>query len=78
MEQVKSASDWAEEMAKLRSIKPRPIAKLYGLKGPTPEQAATHSEQMKAWNKAYRNASKQQKIALERDNARFYAEISLA
>ncbi len=33
------ATDWVREMERLRSVKPRPIEKLYGTKGPTPEQA---------------------------------------
>lgn len=64
-----TASDWANEMARLRDVKPRPIKKLYGLRGPTPEQAAAHMDAMRTWNSAYRKASRMQKETLERENA---------
>ncbi len=66
----KSASDLTRDMADLRDTKPRPLDKLYGTNGPTPAQADQHAQQMRDWNRQYREVSKQQKIALERDNAR--------
>lgn len=66
-----SAADWANEMARLRASKPRPIEKMYGSRGPTPEQAAEHEKATREWNSAYRKASSEQKKALERDNAEF-------
>lgn len=72
---TESAAWWAQEMARLRSIKPRPIAKLYGRNGPTPEQKTAWDAQMKAWNAAYRKASAEQKKALKRDNDAFYAQL---
>ena len=66
-----SAADLAGQMADMRSRKPRPLSKLYGEKGPTPEQAAEHARQMREWNREYSRLSKAQKAALERDNAAF-------
>jgi len=66
-----SAAQWANEMARLRDVKPRPLHKLYGRSGGTPEQQAAWKAQMSEWNRQYRHASKMQKIALEEDNAAF-------
>lgn len=68
-----SASQWANEMARLRDIKPRPLHKLYGSRGPTPEQKAKWDADMREWNRLYRHASKMQKIALEEDNEAYRA-----
>ena len=68
-----SASQWANEMARLRDIKPRPLHKLYGSRGPTPEQKAKWDADMREWNRLFRHASKMQKIALKEDNEAFYA-----
>lgn len=70
----RSASEWATEMSNMRDTKPRPIDKLYGKNGPTPEQATQHAESMKKWNSEFRKASISQKAALERDNAAFRAK----
>jgi hypothetical protein len=72
----RTAAEWAEEMARLRKTKPRPLDKLYGAKGPTPEQVTAHAEQERAWNAAYRKAGAEQKKALERDNAEFRAKAA--
>jgi hypothetical protein len=64
-----SASDWAMQMAKLRDFRPRPIAKLYGKRGPTPEQAVLHQAEEREWNALYRHARKMQKKTLEVENA---------
>jgi hypothetical protein len=71
-----SASQWANEMARLRDIKPRPLVKMFGKSGGTPEQQTTWKAQMAEWNRQYRHASKMQKIALEEDNAAFRARQS--
>jgi hypothetical protein len=63
---MKSASEWAREMAELQKVKPRPLLKWY--RNPTPEQAAEHNAKIRAWNVLYRKASKEQKLALVRDN----------
>lgn len=52
------ATQWSDKMADLRARKPRPLDKLYGKRGPTPEQAAAHKAEMAAWNKEYNAASK--------------------
>ncbi len=59
------ATQHSRRMSELRESKPRPIAKLYGKKGPTAKQAADHKQAMKAWNRAYRTASKSHKAYLE-------------
>lgn len=66
-------SDWVAEMAELRKpgMKPRPIEKLYGARGPTPEQAAAWKAEMAAWNKQYRHASQQAKMKNPLDWATF-------
>ena len=60
----KTAAEWANNMAGLRASKPRPLARLYGTCGPTPEQAEAHARAMKEWNRVYRRATKNQKAAL--------------
>lgn len=65
---MKSASDWAMVMSELRKSKPRPIAKLYGSKGPTTEQLSEHRAREKAWNSQYRKASVMQKKTLAEEN----------
>lgn len=69
----RSAADLAREMSDLQAVKPRPIKKLYGSKGPTPDQLKTWEQEMREWNRKYRAASNQQKLALDRDNAAFRA-----
>lgn len=69
----RSATEWADELYRLRAEAPRPLSKLYGAKGPTPEQKSAHDAEMKAWNKKYRNAQKNHKIALAEDNRSFRA-----
>lgn len=65
------SADWAEEMGRLRTFQPRPIKKLYGKNGPTPEQLIAYKANEKAWNKAYRYASKMQKKLLAEENEAF-------
>jgi len=72
----KSASELSREMTELRKSAPRPIAKLYGSNGPTPEQAEKHKQQTSEYNSKMRKLSKEQKIALERDNAAYRAAHS--
>lgn len=67
----KSASQWAQVMADLYKVKPSSIAKRFGSRGPSSEQRAAYDAELKAWNSAYRHASKMQKIALVRDNEAF-------
>lgn len=67
----KSAADLAQDLADLREIKPRPLDKMYGTKGPTPEQAAKHKADMSAWNSKYRKIEAARKKQLEIDNENF-------
>jgi len=64
----KTASEWSDEMQRLRDVKPRPLAKTFGTNGPTPEQKAAYDEKVKRWNAQYRRASENQKIALANEN----------
>jgi len=59
-----TASDYAMMMAKHRESKPRPIQKLYGTHGASPEQWSAYQAKSKAWNAEYRRLSKLQKKAL--------------
>jgi len=54
----------SRRMAELRKVKPRPLAKLYGKTGPTPEQAAQHAAAMREWNRQYRAAAAANKAYL--------------
>lgn len=69
-----SASQWANELARLRELKPRPLIKTFGSRGPTPEQKAVYDARVREWNKAYRYASKMQKAQLKIDNEAFKAK----
>lgn len=62
-----TAVDWAEEMSRLRSVKPRPLLKLYG-RNPTDEQKREHKAEEGSWNAAYRHASSMQKKRLKEEN----------
>lgn len=68
-----SASDISRAMSALREEQPRPIAKLYGQRGPTPEQLTAWQESNRAYNRSMSRLRKLHKVALERDNARYYA-----
>ena len=61
---IKTAADYARDMAQLRYVKPRPLAKLYGTNGPTPDQEDAHEDQMRVWIRRYRLVSKLCKAAL--------------
>ena len=61
-------SDYAAlvtQLDALRDRKPRTLEQLYGRRGPTPEQAAAHAEQVREWNRQYRAVQKQLKGARE-------------
>jgi hypothetical protein len=64
-----SACELARQMSALRDIKPRPIARLFGSNGPTPDQHAAWIAAMRVWNAQYRRVSSAQKLALARENA---------
>jgi hypothetical protein len=51
----------ARRIAELQKSKPRPIGKLFGTRGPSPEQAAAHAAEVKDWNRQHRQASKAHK-----------------
>jgi hypothetical protein len=63
-------------IGELRAVKPRPIKKLYGARGPSPEQLAAYKEDEKIWNRAYRRAQKAYKEGVVISNAKFYGEGS--
>lgn len=69
-DEPQSAAEWANEMTRLRSVKPRPLEKLYG-KNPTEKQVAEHKEATRKWDAQYRKASKMQKQTMEAENAAF-------
>lgn len=72
-----SASDYATKLAELRSNQPRPIHKLWNNPSLAPVEAvAAQTERIKVWNREYRQISKLQKLALERDNAAFRARYA--
>ena len=61
-------SDYADitrQLDALRARRPRSLERLYGRRGPTPEQAAAHAEQVRAWNRQYRALQKQLKAVEE-------------
>ena len=66
-----SAADIATQMSELRQQKPRPIEKLYGKQGPTPEQLAAHQQSMRSWNRQYNALAKRHRQQLETDNLAF-------
>jgi hypothetical protein len=66
-----NSTQWANEMARLRDIKPRPLVKMFGKSGGSPEQRAKWESEMREWNRQYRHASKMQKITLAEDNEAF-------
>lgn len=58
-------------MAEHRKTQPRPIKKLYGTKGPSPEQLADYKAYAKRWNSEYRRLGKLQKEALAKESAEY-------
>jgi hypothetical protein len=66
----KSSLEWSREMSTLWKNKPRPLHKRLG-KNPTPDQIAKHKAEERAWNAAYRKASKNQKKSMELENAAY-------
>ena len=57
----------------LQDHRPRPLKKLYGNKGPTPEQLVEYKAYERAWNAEYRAVMKMQKLGIEISNRRFRA-----
>lgn len=70
---VFTASGLATKMGELREKQPRPLAKLHGQRGPTPEQLAKWQEDTRAYNREMSKLRKAHAIALEADNAAFRA-----
>jgi hypothetical protein len=64
-----TASEYASLMAKHRETQPRPIKKLYGVNGPTPEQLTEYLARTKRWSAEYGRLSKLQKRTLANENA---------
>lgn len=57
------ASDVLAELDALRDRRPHSLERLYGRRGPTPEQRAAYEEQVREWNRQYRAAQKRYKAA---------------
>lgn len=60
-------------LTELNKHKPRPINKLYGTRGPTPEQLIDWTERSRAWNRERVRLSKLHKTLLARSNAVYHA-----
>lgn len=60
-----------DRMTELRRVKPRPIEKLFGSNGPTPEQKAKYDAEVKAWNSAYNKSAREAKRLLPLANEEF-------
>jgi hypothetical protein len=70
-----SAADYARRMSELQANKPRPIDKLWrNPETAPPEQVEAARQALRDWNREYRLVSKNQKLALERDNAAYRAQ----
>lgn len=63
----RSASDWALEMAKLRSVQPSSIKKRFGKNGPSEKQMEEYQSEVKEWNRKYRAATKMFKEAKKKE-----------
>lgn len=63
------ATDLAREMSRLRDRQPRPLAKLYGRQGPTPEQRTSWEIVSKQYNRMMSHLRKAHKVAVARGNA---------
>lgn len=65
-----SAADYTARMIELRAKQPRPIHKLWNNPSLAPaDVVAAQVARIKAWDREYRQVSKLQKLALERDNS---------
>ena len=70
-----SHTEYVDRLQELRDNKPRPVNKLWNNPDlAPPERVAAAKEDIKAWNSEYRAVDKNQKLALERDNAAFRAK----
>ena len=61
-------SDYAAlvmQLDALRARRPRSLERLYGRRGPTPEQRAEHEERVRAWGREYRALQRQLKAVRE-------------
>jgi hypothetical protein len=63
--------DLLHQLTELQAKKPRPIDKLYGTRGPTPEQKAKWEEDMRAWNRATGAIRRKLPALLEQSNKEF-------
>jgi hypothetical protein len=62
-----------KELTELQIHKPRPLAKLYGLNGPTPQQRIAWEESVKTYNRKVSKIRKQLPELLRKSNEEFYA-----
>ena len=58
---MSAATDALAELEALRDRKPRSLERLFGKRGPTPEQRAAYEEQVREWSRQYRAAQKRWK-----------------
>ena len=58
-------ADILRQLDALRARRPRSLERLYGRRGPTPEQRAEHEERVRAWGREYRALQKQLKAVGE-------------
>lgn len=68
-----TSSEWIQRITDLYDLRPRPLAKLFGTRGPTPKQFAEYEVERKLHASLTRKARKEHKKALEISNAAYYA-----
>jgi len=66
--------DLSRKLTELRKRQPRPLAKMFGTKGPTPEQKAKYDADARAWQSEYRKTQAAHKKAVEASNAEIHAK----
>jgi Large polyvalent protein associated domain 38 len=72
-----SHTEYVNRLQELRDNKPRPINKLWNNPDlAPPERVAAAREDIKAWDREYRAVNRNQKLALERDNAAYRMEAA--
>jgi len=65
--------DLLRKLGELDKVKPRPLAKLYGSAGPTPQQKAEWEDRTRAWNRETSAIRRKLPALLEKSNAEFRA-----
>jgi len=65
--------DLLRKLGELDKVKPRPLAKLYGSAGPTPQQKAAWEDRTRAWNRETSAIRRKLPALLDKSNAEFRA-----